>query len=387
MSSVVWALATGWCIVALLSFELICRLVVRLVGDSVYLPYEWSSVRPVPAIASEGVSERVTFRRNRYGERDCLPACSSESAVDVLFFGSSFTACDFLSSGADWPSRAIAYANEMRKNTAAPLLRGQVLAASGLRSQDLERIVSTHVARRPPPSIAVVCIGVSDVVHWAQFGLESIEWPAARPRHLLFSASAEGLSWSLRGLAARRVARYVRQLYPLRPTTKGGLVLKERLAYQRARLVSPLDDPVGVHELFETQLRSIVSHLRSWGVARILLLESPWKRFVASDQQGRAQRWLGVSRVGVRKELVRMSPRRLQRRVLALGPVIASVATHLDVEFLSLNTDEVWAATHAFYDDGHVTLDGARLVGVRVGQELALSRTLFADASSTASPE
>jgi lysophospholipase L1-like esterase len=355
-------------VLSALLFELACRSWLRRKNEFfVRRPYERVRMtldrQALPSLAAE-----VWVETNADGERGDPVPSDPEGLYRVLVAGGSAAECGLLDQAATWP--ALLQASLNRRSSLKALGVRRVHVGNIGRSLTSCEAVLTMLERTLPRyrklDLLILMVGASDITEWLVRGM-----PAVIPEGQIATgeifAEYPGLpiSWSLRGLASRRIVSRLVSRWTGRVRRRenvGNQFSGLRKQRQNATLwIGQLSDATPVLDRFEKFLRRITELAQARGI-RIVLARQPWFDRELTPDEERLTWSFAASPIDQGKIAPAYYTHTAIRPLLKACDRRASrVATSLGIEQIEL-TSAVPASFEYYYDYLHFTPAGARLV-------------------------
>jgi lysophospholipase L1-like esterase len=349
-------------------FELACRRWLRRKNDYfVRRPYERVRMtldrQALPSLAPE-----VWVETNADGERGDPAPSDPEGLYRVLVAGGSAAECGLLDQAATWP--ALLQASLNRRSSLAALGVRRVHVGNIGRSLTSCEAVLTMLERTLPRyeklDLLIVMVGASDISEWLENGMPAVI-PEGQITASEIFAEYPGLpiSWSLRGLASRRIVSRLVSRWTSRVRHRenvgqhfSGL---RRQRQDAAIWVDRLSDATPVLDHFEKFLRRIAALAQARGI-RIVLARQPWLDRDLTPEEEKLTWSFAASPIDQGKVAPAYYTHAAIRPLLkACDRRAARVAASLGIEQIEL-TSAVPASFDYYYDYLHFTPAGARLV-------------------------
>ena len=176
----------------------------------VHVPGRTTVLGLIPALSSY-LEPQVRVVINRDGERGAELVGTAADRLRLVVIGGSAAECQLLDQASSWPERMAVY---LRDWGVAPLLGRSTVHVGNLSRSELTsggaRLIVTNLDRLGSDyDVAVLMIGMSDMLRWLRFGA---------PRHLarqtasdVFAVHPEGpFHWAPRTTALAEVARRIK---------------------------------------------------------------------------------------------------------------------------------------------------------------------------------
>lgn len=361
-----------WLLIALAAgalLEVAARLVARRSGRYALTPHARAE-HALDRAELPSLPPTVRIEVNAEGERGgALP--EGGRLWRALVIGGSAAECYMLDQEDTWP-RAL----ERNLQTEPGPLGGRAIhvgsvARSLLTCASLTRMLGGILPRYRSLDLLITYAGASDVVAWMEQGAPAACRAQEVPELDLFPVGPdEAFGWTPGTLALRRLAvRATRRL--LRPVERrsgvGGTVGRNRRMRAAATtLIDELPEAEGMLRHLEEEFRRLVTQARAHG-ARVLVVGQPWleRSFTPEEEQllwsfGRGRPFEGP----VDTYYTHRVAHELLRRA---NEVQFRVAREVGAETLDL-MDAIPMDFEHFYDDLHLTPQGAGVVGARIAR-------------------
>ena len=346
-----------------LAVELAVRVWNRF-GEKYYVHYPGlRSNMIIPEIYRPLIRHPIHFQVNSSGER-ADPVSAGSSSGTVLLAGGSSLLCGFLDQNS---TIAACIQRELRKSQSSDVadLRVASIARSYVDSASLLRILSLTLPRYRKLECLVIWCGQSDLLRWLYIGAPSNQFaPAVRDENLFACRPDTHFQTSLKPLAVRRILRRIRYLmYPVFSSYDASKEIEQELRVRSGiRAFVPLEsDFSAVVEHCSENYRKILRLAREHSQRVIVMELTGWPKTDFTPEE-EALFWQGrIGRPGAEP------PRFISTAVLysllaRLDMAVRKVADEEGVEHISLRPI-LAGLPGAFYDQFHLTADGANVVG------------------------
>jgi hypothetical protein len=355
--------ATGLPVVA----ELGARAAVRRWGGYYAHPPYHRSQFAVDAKLFPRIPATARVEINSMGERGDSPPGSSERALRILCVGGSASECILLDQDATWSAVAqrLLQMPEHVAQLGVPRVHVGNASRAILRCVDIAFLLSKILPRYAHLDVIVAMVGGADVVSWVERGMPPTLAPTQLELHKIFAQHPEGpFGWRPSETALWHIARCLhrRVLRPVNRCDGGGWMRNVRQSRAEApHRMDVVPDPAPMLDGFEEGLRALIAVART-RTERVVVVRQPWLGPDPTSEE-EAMFWnFGLGRPYREPVSTYLTPRAVDTLMRAMDARSSAVAASEGVEQVdTMATLERSART--FYDELHLTPEGARVVG------------------------